>query len=188
MLSSRLSRVGVYAYGMAACDDVRSARVAGGLSIRELAERAEVAASTVWRIEAGRLDPTVGMLERLLQAADVSARAVPAGREATVSLALGQLTASELLRDPVPVLARAQQRVAKTLRNPDLAGQARRWSLEWQRLLGRPLETIVAALIDPSERGYELRQNTPFTGLLSDEVRTHAVRRASRAHRATRSA
>jgi len=47
---------------------VRRARETAGLSIRELAGRAGVAASTVWRIESRRLDPTVSMLERLLEA------------------------------------------------------------------------------------------------------------------------
>lgn len=33
-------------------------------------------------------------------------------------------------------------------------------------LLESPLEDVVAALIDPSERGYGLRQVTPFTGVI----------------------
>ena len=41
----------------------------------------------------------------------------------------------------------------------------------------------MVALIDPGEHGYELRQNTPFTGVLPDEERLAAVRRASREHR-----
>ncbi len=165
---------------------MRSARIAAGLSIRELAKCAGVAASTIWRIETGRLDPTVGMLERLLRAADGSEPVPPRGREAEVSLILGRLSASELLRNPATVLERASRRVASTSANPDLPPLSRRWSLEWRRLLDGPLETVVAALIDPSGRGYELRQHTPFTGLLSDEVRLQAVRQASRSHRATR--
>ena len=47
---------------------------------------------------------------------------------------------------------------------------------------------IVAALIDPWERGYELRQNTPFTGVLTNDERLAVVRRASKDWRAARSA
>ncbi|MFM8827386.1 MAG: helix-turn-helix domain-containing protein [Actinomycetota bacterium] len=47
---------------------VRRARTRGGMTIRELAKVAGVAASTVQRIEAGKVDPTVGMLARLLHA------------------------------------------------------------------------------------------------------------------------
>ena len=60
---------------------LRRARLDAGLSIRGLAETAGVSASTVSRIEAGRMDPTVGMLQRLLESAgrrmDLSVRATP---------------------------------------------------------------------------------------------------------------
>jgi len=169
--------------------EVREWRGAAGLSIRALAERAGIAASTVWRIEAGRLDPTTAMVARLRAATD---RARPANggvtREASVSVALGRATAVELLRDPPRVLRRARRRVARMLASPDLTRSARRGLGEWARLLDGPLEDVVAVLIDPSERGYELRQVTPFTGVIDDDVRLRVVRQASREHRATRSA
>jgi len=168
---------------------VRAARVAARLSIRQLAERARVASSTVWRIETGRLDPTVGMLRRILDVAAESG--VPPGegtREAAVSLALGRLTAAQLLRDPPPVLERARRRAAKMLADSDLAVGSRRQLVEWEAILDGPLEGVVAALIDPGERGYELRQSTPFAGILSDQDRLDAVRQASRERRASRSA
>ena len=49
---------------------LRSAREDADLSIRDLAGRAGVAFSTVHRIEKGEIDPTVGMLSLLLEAAD----------------------------------------------------------------------------------------------------------------------
>ena len=48
---------------------LREARNRAGLSVRGLAASAGVAASTVARIESGRLDPTTGMLAGLLGAA-----------------------------------------------------------------------------------------------------------------------
>ncbi len=48
---------------------LREARRGAGLSVRGLAASAGVAYSTVARIESGRLDPTTGMLARLLEAA-----------------------------------------------------------------------------------------------------------------------
>ncbi len=47
---------------------VRSAREHAGLSARDLATRSGVSASTVTRIERGEINPTVAMLERLLDA------------------------------------------------------------------------------------------------------------------------
>jgi hypothetical protein len=74
------------------------------------------------------------------------------------------------------------------LADPNLTEGSRRWMLLWENILGGPLLGVVAALIDPGERSYELRQNTPFVGLLSDEERLGAVRKASREQSATRSA
>jgi transcriptional regulator with XRE-family HTH domain len=48
---------------------VRDARSRAGLSVRELSALAGVSASTVSRIERGHMDPTFGMLERLLNSA-----------------------------------------------------------------------------------------------------------------------
>ena len=47
---------------------VRSARERAGLSARDLATRCGVSASTVTRIERGEINPTVAMLERLVEA------------------------------------------------------------------------------------------------------------------------
>ena len=63
---------------------VKAAREDANLTVRELAERAGVAASTVSRIERRHMDPTIGMLDRLLDAAghdlELSARRSHQGR------------------------------------------------------------------------------------------------------------
>lgn len=101
---------------------LRGVRERAGFSIRELADRAHVAPSTVWRIETGRLDPTVGMLDRLIGAAQPYDSKRHPTREAVVSMALGRLTAAALLRDPEPILRRARQGVARTLNVWDIPG------------------------------------------------------------------
>jgi transcriptional regulator with XRE-family HTH domain len=50
-------------------DLVRNARESAGLSARALAKLAQVPSSTVLRVESGKVDPTYGMLRRLLDAA-----------------------------------------------------------------------------------------------------------------------
>jgi len=69
-------------------DILHAARLHAGLSARALAARAGVPTSTVTRIEKGTIDPTLGMLSRLLEAAghDLMVEAVPA-EEAPLSLA-----------------------------------------------------------------------------------------------------
>ncbi len=58
-----------YACNMDAAEVLHFARKDAELTVRELAERAGVAASTVSRIERRQMDPTVGMLARLIAAA-----------------------------------------------------------------------------------------------------------------------
>ena len=48
---------------------VAQARASAGLSLRELAKLAHVSFTTIRRIEAGEMDPTVGMLRRVLSGA-----------------------------------------------------------------------------------------------------------------------
>ena len=48
---------------------IRRARADAGLSVRALAQRADVSASTIARIESGQVDPTFGMLGQILEAA-----------------------------------------------------------------------------------------------------------------------
>ncbi len=57
-----------------AAELVNKARTLAGLSTRALASRAGVPASTVSRIEASRVDPTIGMLRRLLDASGCDLR------------------------------------------------------------------------------------------------------------------
>jgi transcriptional regulator with XRE-family HTH domain len=63
---------------------VRDARTDADLGVRDLAALAGVSASTVSRIEAGKMDPTVRMLSRLLSAAgeelELRARPTPGPR------------------------------------------------------------------------------------------------------------
>lgn len=50
-------------------------------------------------------------------------------------------------------------------------GQAVSWLDEWQRLINGPVLNLLTAMTSRSPYGRELRQNTPFGGVLSDEER-----------------
>lgn len=54
---------------MSAAATVETAKRASGLSFRDLADRADVAASTITRIQSGAVAPTVAVLERIVDAA-----------------------------------------------------------------------------------------------------------------------
>jgi transcriptional regulator with XRE-family HTH domain len=146
------------------------------MSIRELAAAAGVAASTVWRIETDRADPSASTLARLFDSIRLDQPGGELTREEQVSLALGRLTAAELLRDPEAALVRARERLQRQLEDSATPRVSRRWLAEWEVLIERPLADSVAVLLDPSQRGYEMRQHAPFAGLLSDEARLDAIR------------
>ena len=102
---------------------LRQAREDAGLNRAELARLAGVAPSTVNRIEAGEIDPTVGTLERVLAAAGSSLRAC-----------LGPIS------DPVAVAA-ARSLIDEDTPIPPVAGSeiwTQRWADAGYLLGGRP--------------------------------------------------
>jgi excisionase family DNA binding protein len=94
-------------------------------------------------------------------------------REDRRSLWLAYATAGEIVRDPATALERARNQVA--LMRPTARGQARLWLDEWSRLLDGPLDALLSTLTDPSLRGREMRQNSPFAGLLTDDERATII-------------
>lgn len=64
---------------------LRRARSDAGLSVRALAHRADVSASTIARIESGQVDPTYGMLIQLLSACGQDIRITTRRRAAPVT-------------------------------------------------------------------------------------------------------
>jgi hypothetical protein len=38
--------------------------------------------------------------------------------------------------------------------------------MEWRNILERPVNDIIATLLDPTDRGQRLRQNSPFAGAI----------------------
>jgi hypothetical protein len=82
--------------------------------------------------------------------------------------------------------------LAKRLRNP-MVDEARhvlfrwrdqgridqRYADRWERVLSQPLPEIRQALVDGSQEGDDLRQNSPFAGMLSEPERQRIVREVS---------
>jgi len=50
------------------------------------------------------------------------------------------------------------------------------WLQQWADLLDRPIENILEALTSRSPRSRELRQNSPFAGVLTEQQRQAAMR------------
>ena len=77
------------------------------------------------------------------------------------------------LREDPELLDTARERVRAWLQEHTVA---ERWAREWLRVLELPLEEIVTVLTDPGERSRDLRQTSPFAGVLDPRTRWEAWR------------
>lgn len=85
-------------------------------------------------------------------------------RDQERSLWLGVAVAGELVRDPVGVKENARARLRTVPRQ-------NRWTKEWATLIEGPTRGVLHALTSDSVHARELRQNSPFTGVLSEDER-----------------
>lgn len=114
---------------------------------------------------------TVGT-HRRVRRSDVEAlaeRTVRLTRDQRRSLWLAHAIAGKIVADPDGTKEIAARNLTKM--RDKARGRAVSWLDEWQRLLDGPLLTLLDALTGRSPHARELRQNTPFAGVLSDEER-----------------
>ncbi len=95
-------------------------------------------------------------------------------RDQERSLWLNRAVAQKLRTNPQAVVGQARVNLGR-LQARHTRGQALRWLEEWRRLLDGPVDEVVAALESRSELAQELRQNSPFAGVLSPEERREAL-------------
>jgi len=154
---------------MLAASDRRAEAVfslwAEGMPIRKIAEVIGVS-------------PSVS--QRLLEKARES-RPNLSRREERVSYELHRAVAEKIVEDPQPVLRKARinlQRMSSRVRD----AYAQDWVAEWDALInGGDINRIVGAMLRADERGIDLRQMTPFAGVLSQEERLVAIHKAAHA-------
>ena len=119
---------------------------------------------------------TVGTHRRVLrsdvdQLRDVRQRMT---RDQRRSLALGYLVAARLVSDPVATLRIARSNLHH-MRAASPRGSARVWLDEWDKLLEGPISRTLDTLTSRTQRARELRQNSPFAGVLTEQERESAA-------------
>ncbi|MFN2570752.1 MAG: helix-turn-helix domain-containing protein [Gemmatimonadales bacterium] len=102
-------------------------------------------------------------------------------RDQLRSLWLSHAVAGRLVEDPQGVLARARNNLAHMFAG-SARGSAKIWLQKWQQLLDGPVEGVLEALTSRSPMSRELRQNSPFAGVLTEAQRRTALSEFSRAH------
>lgn len=161
---------------------VHEARTRAGLSQRGLAALAGTSGPTIAAYESGNREPRLSTLARLVGAT---------GTELVVelddgmtrsdrrSLALHAAIAQRLATDPDRVLQLARRNL-KTLRRTASTRGAYRLLDEWTELItDGDIVAITRVLRDTSERARDLRQMTPFAGVLNDSERTSVLAAAA---------
>lgn len=97
-------------------------------------------------------------------------------REEEKSLRLHQALLTQMLTEPDAVIAKARDNLDRWagMHRPD--GMTMRYFEEWKRVLDDDLDAIVDVVISPSPEARELRQNSPFAGILPDETRLRVLK------------
>ena len=150
-----------------------------GLSLRDLAERAGTSASTLSFYESGHKEPRLSTLARIADAAGMdlevtlSPRLTRAERR---TLALHEAVAAKLRRDPEGVLAQARENL-RVIREADHRGHGDAYNDAWAALLDGPRERLLGVLVATDQVSRDLRQASPFAGVLSDGERLAILRR-----------
>ena len=159
---------------------VRELRRKAGLTQTELARIAGTSQPTIAAYEAGRKSPTLQTLSRIARAVGLEAMVffVPVmTREDRRSLYLHRAVADRLIKEPKVVLEHAQRNLSLMR---DRHPHAHSLFNQWRSILSRPIDEIVAAVLDPSLHGRDLRKVTPFAGVLSADERTRVYRNFTR--------
>jgi len=92
------------------------------------------------------------------------------------SLALHAAVAERIRADP-SLIGRAQERVEGWLREGTVA---RAYAEAWREVLTRPVDEVARLLQDPGQHARQLRQTSPFAGVLDPRTRWAVWRRARR--------
>lgn len=142
----------------------------------QLARAAGTSQSAIAAYESGAKMPSFRTLQRLASSVGLALAidVVPAlSREDRRSLSLHRRIAEKLRSDPAATLAKARSNL-RTM--AELHPHARDLLVEWKGILEQPPERVAKSITDPSPRYRELRQVTPFAGVLNAQERARAYR------------
>jgi transcriptional regulator with XRE-family HTH domain len=157
---------------------LRQERHAAGLTLRELAERAETSVPTLSDYERGRREPRLSTIDRLLRVLGrrltITSAPVSGDRPLTVkdrqSLALHLRVAERFLAEPDQVRESARRNLER-LYPIHRSGHSDDYLDTWRRLLDGSPNDLLDALTSTEQRARDLRQASPFAGVLPPDER-----------------
>jgi transcriptional regulator with XRE-family HTH domain len=161
---------------------LREARLSAGLTLDELAQRAGTSAPTLSNYERGRKEPRLETAQRIVRASgfELQVAITPVGlarpltRKDRQSLALHRAVAVRLFDDPDEVLATADRNLRR-LQEVHGDGPSAPYVDAWAALLAGPRDDLFDVLTATSQRARDLRQTSPFAGVLDPDDRERVL-------------
>lgn len=154
---------------------IRQLRSEAGLTQQMLAGRAGTSQPTIALYESGAKSPTLATVQRL--AASLGLELVITftsrmTREDRRSLAYHRAVAKKLRENPEGLIARAK----RTLKKMRAQHPGTRHLCDcWKAWLELPLEELLARMLDPGILARDMRQMTPFAGVLTPKERVRVL-------------
>ena len=161
---------------------IRDLRRQAGITQLELAKMAGTSQSTIAAYETGAKSPTLRTAENLARSQNLEMLVtyIPQmSREDKRSLAFHRVIVECLRKDPIPVLNRATRNVEKLA---NLHPGAEALFNQWKDWLALPLESLISNILNPLPEAREMRQVSPFSGVLSPEQRVKILRQFRKEH------
>ena len=153
-----------------------------GLTQRQLAERCDTSQAAIAAYETDAKSPTLRTVTRIASCLnlEVTIDVVPSmTREDHRSLAYHRAVADQVRQDPDRVVHSARLVLARqSALHPHAAPLFERWAA-WLALAP---EDLITLMLSPSLDAREMRQVSPFAGLLSARQRAQILRAFSRNH------
>ena len=144
-----------------------------GLTQGQLAERASTSRERINTYEREHVYPQADTLERVLAAMHTELSTTPSLTfEERRSLAISTAVAAKLRDNPESVLAKAH---ANLSRIRAAASHEHRWINVWASILEGGPRHVEALLISTDQFARDLRQTSPFAGVLTDAERREAI-------------
>jgi len=143
---------------------------------QELAEMGGTSQSTIAAYETGTKSPTIRTVENLALSQNLEmlvAYLPPMSREDKRSLAFHRAIVEIIRKDPAPVLIQAKRNLKQLSK---LHPGAQELFDQWQVWLKLPLEYLVSNLLSKSPDAREMRQVSPFSGVLKAKQRTRILK------------
>lgn len=172
---------------------IKRLRVEQGVTVRELARRLSVTPGAISQMERSEAAGTIGVgtLRRAVEALgaqliltitnehDRPGSVAPfERREDRVTYELHRAVAKKLVDDPERVLEVVPANIAM-LRQQVRGDLAQQWLDQWETASRGPVRELIRLMLGEDSNSKDLRQTSPFAGVLTQQERVVAIARAS---------